>query len=170
MRNLISGIKAWEVNSVLFFLPTIWWLDALKRREKIVWENAFEQNKKKLRLKFNPRFIALIGHRTSGPTQVTRAVRYYPQASLPARFCKDSNGWNFYKASPDGFIMPVNQKKVGLLLTWKSEEDDPDHKSVRILSRHASSENVLNRRFNLARCFFTSTWTRSLFVKIQQRR
>ena len=66
--------------------------------------------------------------------------------------------------------MPVNQKKVGLLLTWKSEEDDPDHKSVRILSRHASSENVLNRRFNLARCFFTSTWTRSLFVKIQQRR
>ena len=40
-------MKAWEANSVLFFLPTIWWLEALKRREKIIRENAFEQKKKK---------------------------------------------------------------------------------------------------------------------------
>ena len=64
MRNLISDMKAWEANSVLFFLPTIWWLEVLKRREKIVRENAFEQ-KKKNRLKFNPG-LALIGFRTTG--------------------------------------------------------------------------------------------------------
>ena len=47
-------MKAWEANSVLFFLPTIWWLDALKRREEIILENTFEQKKKKPGLKFNP--------------------------------------------------------------------------------------------------------------------
>ena len=47
-------MKAWEANSVLFFLPTIWWLDALKRREEITLENTFEQKKKKPGLKFNP--------------------------------------------------------------------------------------------------------------------
>ena len=57
-------MKAWEANSVLFFLPTIWWLEALKRREKIIRENAFKQ-KKKNRLKFNPG-LALIGFRTTG--------------------------------------------------------------------------------------------------------
>ena len=40
MRNLILDMKAWEADSVLFFLPTIWWLDALKRREKIIRKNA----------------------------------------------------------------------------------------------------------------------------------
>ena len=39
---------------------------ALKRREKIVRENAFEQKKKKPGLKFNPG-VALIDLRTSGP-------------------------------------------------------------------------------------------------------
>ena len=41
------------------------WLDALKWIEKIIWENAFEQKKKKLRLKFNPG-LALIGLWTTG--------------------------------------------------------------------------------------------------------
>ena len=54
MRNWNSDMKAKKANSVLFFLPTIWWLDALKRIEKIIRENAFEQKKKKPRLKFNP--------------------------------------------------------------------------------------------------------------------
>ena len=58
-------MKAWEANSVLFFLPTIWWLDALKK-EEITWENTFEQKKKKLGLKFNPG-LALIGLLTTGP-------------------------------------------------------------------------------------------------------
>ena len=47
-------MKLWEANSVLFFLPTIWWLDALKRREEITLDNTFEQKKKKPGLKFNP--------------------------------------------------------------------------------------------------------------------
>ena len=66
MQNLISDMKAWEANSVLFFLPTIWWLDALKRREEIIRENTFEQKKKKPGLKFNPG-LALIGFQTTGP-------------------------------------------------------------------------------------------------------
>ena len=59
-------MKAWEANSVLFFLPTIWWLGALKRREEIIRESTFEQKKKKPRLKFNPG-LELIGLRTTGP-------------------------------------------------------------------------------------------------------
>ena len=55
-------------NSVLFFLSTIW-LDALKRIEKIIWENAFEQKTKNPRLKFNPE-LALISLRTTGPWTV----------------------------------------------------------------------------------------------------
>ena len=44
----------------------MWWLDALKRIEKIIRENAFEQKKNKPRLKFNSG-LALIGLRTTGP-------------------------------------------------------------------------------------------------------
>ena len=47
-------MKAREANSVLLFLPTIWWLDALKRREEITRENTLDQKKKKLGLNFNP--------------------------------------------------------------------------------------------------------------------
>ena len=43
----------------------MWLLDALKRIEKIVRENAFEQKKKKPRLKFNLGLM-LIGLRTTG--------------------------------------------------------------------------------------------------------
>ena len=39
-------------------------MDALKRKEKIIRENVFQQKKKKLELKFNP---GLIGLRTTGP-------------------------------------------------------------------------------------------------------
>ena len=46
VRNLILDMKAWEADSVLFFLPTIWWLVALKKREKIIWENAFGKRKR----------------------------------------------------------------------------------------------------------------------------
>ena len=71
VRSLITDMKAWEANSVLFFLPTIWWLDALKRREEITRENTFEQKKKKPGLKFNPG-LALIGLRTTGPWTESR--------------------------------------------------------------------------------------------------
>ena len=47
-------------------MTTIWWLDALKRIEKIIRESAFEQKKEKPRLKFNPG-LALIVLRTTGP-------------------------------------------------------------------------------------------------------
>ena len=73
VRNSISDMKAWEANSVLLFLPTIWWLDALKRREEITLENTFEQKKKKPVLKFNPG-LALIGLRTTGPWTESRVM------------------------------------------------------------------------------------------------
>ena len=67
VRNLNSDMKAFKkASSVLFLLLTIWWMDAVKRIEKIIRENAFEQKKKKPRLKFNPG-LALIGLRTTGP-------------------------------------------------------------------------------------------------------
>ena len=47
MRKLNSDMKAPKIKSVLFFLSTIWWLDALKRMKGIIRENAFEQKKKK---------------------------------------------------------------------------------------------------------------------------
>ena len=59
-------MEAQKANSVLFFLTTIWWLDAVKRIEKIIRESAFEQTKGKPRLRFNPG-LALIVLRTTGP-------------------------------------------------------------------------------------------------------
>ena len=59
-------MEAEKANSVLFLMPTIWWLDALKRIEKIIQENAFEQKKEKPGSKFNPG-LALIGLQTTGP-------------------------------------------------------------------------------------------------------
>ena len=47
-------------------MPTVWWLDTLKRIEKIIRESAFDKKKKKPWLKFNPGF-ALSGVRTTGP-------------------------------------------------------------------------------------------------------
>ena len=48
-------------------------MDALKRIEKIIQENAFEQKEKKPRLKFNPG-LALIGLRTTGPRLVSSVL------------------------------------------------------------------------------------------------
>ena len=55
MRKLNSDMKAPKIKSVLFFLSTIWWLDALKRMKGIIRENAFEQKKKKNVLKLSKR-------------------------------------------------------------------------------------------------------------------
>ena len=54
MRNLNSDLKAWKEFQFQFFLSTSWWLEALKIAEKIIREKAFEHNKKKTRVKFNP--------------------------------------------------------------------------------------------------------------------
>ena len=47
-------------------MPTIWWLATLKTLQKIVRENALDDEKKRPELKFNPG-LALIGLRTTGP-------------------------------------------------------------------------------------------------------
>ena len=54
VRNLILDMKAWEADSVLFFLPTIWWLVALKKKRENYPGKCFWQKKKKPELKFNP--------------------------------------------------------------------------------------------------------------------
>ena len=54
MRDLNSDLKAWKEFQFQFFLSTSWWLEALKIAEKIIREKAFEHNKKKTRVKFNP--------------------------------------------------------------------------------------------------------------------
>ena len=59
-------MKALKANSVVFFLPTIWWVDVLKRIEKIIRDNACEQKKKKPGLKFNPG-LALTDLRATRP-------------------------------------------------------------------------------------------------------
>ena len=56
LRSRFSVLFLWT-RKLIFSkksASTIWWLDALKRIEKIIRENAFEQKKKKPRLKFNP--------------------------------------------------------------------------------------------------------------------
>ena len=69
MWNLISDFKALIENSVSFVLSTIWWLDALKRREKLsekgFWTNMYV-GMKKPGLNFNAG-LALIGLPTTGP-------------------------------------------------------------------------------------------------------
>ena len=55
--------KRCKANSVSFFLSTIWWLDALKSKDKIIHENAFRFF---LGLKINPG-LALMGLRTTRP-------------------------------------------------------------------------------------------------------
>ena len=59
-------MKAWKP---IQFFPLIWWLDALKKINKIIQENSFEQKKRKPRLKFNPG-LALISLRTTGPSSL----------------------------------------------------------------------------------------------------
>ena len=54
MRDLNSDLKAWKEFQFQFFLSTSWWLEALKIAEKIIREKAFEHNKNKTRVKFNP--------------------------------------------------------------------------------------------------------------------
>ena len=68
MGNLISDREALKANSVLFLLPTIWWLDALKKDRKLSRKNAFEQTEKKPGLKFNPG-LALLAFEQVGPHQ-----------------------------------------------------------------------------------------------------
>ena len=56
-------------NRGLSSFSIIWWLDALKRKLKIIRENAFEQNNKKPELKFIPG-LGLIGPQTTEPWRV----------------------------------------------------------------------------------------------------
>ena len=66
-------------------MSTIWWLVTLKRIEKIVRENAFDERKKRPGLKFNPR-LALIGLRTTGPWISTiKIVEKYETANWSLR-------------------------------------------------------------------------------------
>ena len=43
-----SDMKVGKANSVLFFFSANWRLDALKGMEKIILENVYDQEKKKL--------------------------------------------------------------------------------------------------------------------------
>ena len=66
-------------------MPTTWWLDALKRIEKIIRENAFEQKKKKPRSKINPG-LALIGFEQLGLDWSTLGARDF--SSAVSGFCQ----------------------------------------------------------------------------------
>ena len=54
MRNLNSDIKAYEVISVLFFLSTSWWLDALQNDRENYPRKCFWTKEIETRVKFNP--------------------------------------------------------------------------------------------------------------------
>ena len=54
MQHLNSHLKASKEFQFQFFLSTSWWLETLKIAEKIIRENAFEQNKKKPGLNLTP--------------------------------------------------------------------------------------------------------------------
>ena len=61
-------------------MSTIWWLAILKRIEKIVQENAFDEKKKRPRLKFNPG-LALIDFEQLGPE------KYFPDNLFQLQNC-----------------------------------------------------------------------------------
>ena len=68
-------------------VTSIWWLDTLKRIEKIIPESAFDNKKKKPGLKSNPR-LALTGVQTTGPRRtqvkkVNKAIHFSMQSNLP---------------------------------------------------------------------------------------
>ena len=85
-------------------------MDALKRIEKIVGENAFEQKKKKPRLKFNPG-LALIGLRITWPrtfTQMTPDGTYVKDLTepdwSPGSARKHLNGYQAFGSVPKVFF------------------------------------------------------------------
>ena len=43
-------MKAEKAYSVEFFSSAIWWLDTLKRREKIIRQNAFDKKEKETKV------------------------------------------------------------------------------------------------------------------------
>ena len=101
MRNLNSDIKVYKERSVLLSFSIIWWLDGLKRIEKIILENSFEQKKKKPGLKFKPG-LALTGLRTTGPrhqlvspVHVGNAVVKWMQLN----YCLCNVGWLVQKCA-----------------------------------------------------------------------
>ena len=88
----------WELkktNSVLFSLPTIWWLDILKRIEKIILESVFDKKIKNPGLNFTPG-SALTGVRTTGPRmRRTCTARHAQKGLVPERPISVNPGLKF---------------------------------------------------------------------------
>ena len=57
--------ESFKKNSAWIFLSAVWWLDALKRREKIIQKRLLNKEVKMLGLKCNLG-LALIGLQTTG--------------------------------------------------------------------------------------------------------
>ena len=88
MRNL----RAQNTNSVLFSLPTIWWLNTQKILQKIFWDSAFDKKKKKPRLKFNPG-LALTDVRTTGPRLLVFSSKGINSFKNQVTFCHITTGF-----------------------------------------------------------------------------
>lgn len=54
VKNLISDLKGIKENSLPSLSCTNWWLDTLRRIEKIMWKRLLNRGKKKPFLKFKP--------------------------------------------------------------------------------------------------------------------
>ena len=105
-------------------MSTVWWLDALKRAEKVIGEAAFEQTKKKPGLKFNPR-LELIGFRTNWALCFQRNKRFIKSKTKLWKCCLiiSSIGWiaanlrHFWKFNwPYNFFKSINHYIISLLL------------------------------------------------------
>ena len=153
MRNLNSHMRASNANSVKFSLPTIWWLDTLKRKEEIIQESAFDKKKKKKKpeLKFNPG-LALTGVRTTG-------AKKSPQKSQ----LKSSHPKNYSPNFPHQKILEwkiSNTKNPSIIpITWNPENSLgslPRSGSMGFITR--SFPRKVRRKGTLDEALGTSEW------------
>ena len=154
MRNLNSHMRASNANSVKFSLPTIWWLDTLKRKEEIIQESAFDKKKKKKKkreLKFNPG-LALTGVQTTG-------AKKSPQKSQ----LKSSHPKNYSPNFPHQKILEwkiSNTKNPTIIpITWNPENSLgslPRSGSMGFITR--SFPRKVRRKGTLDEALGTSEW------------
>jgi len=151
VRNLNSDIKAYKERSVLLSLSTVWWLDGLKRIEKIILENSFEQKKKKSGLKFNPG-LPLIGLRTTrprhqsvSPVHVGNTVVKWMQLN----YCLYNVGWLVQKCA-----------KLAVRKTWTGKTGIVDKQfymnlsfSRLVMRAVASHADILRTSSRLSVCY-----------------
>ena len=115
-------MRAQKANSVYFSLPTIWWLDTLKRIEKIILESAFDKKTKKPGLKLIPG-LALTSVRTRLKQRPVFVTRIFPYVHYKKQM-KEACSRQMMKVTfvPCNYGGPGNKGKIRRSITLQGGE------------------------------------------------